>query len=89
MVTKDQNEILLKREAGDKTKFVGIEGEISSHNLLQILDDDLFICYKIKHLFVVKHSCEKYTDEDESYRKMLDLSYPTDQEWEQLVKFVQ
>jgi len=58
----------LKREARDKTNFVGIKGKISGQNLLQMLVDDLFIYYEIKLLFIVKPSYEKYTDADESYR---------------------
>lgn len=67
MVIEDQYEILLKREEGDTTNFVGIKGEISGQNLLQMFVDEFFIYYAIKHLFIVKPSCENY-DADESQR---------------------
>ena len=68
MVIEDQYERLLKRKARERKKFVGIKGEISNQNPLQMSFDDLFICYKIKHLFIVKPSFEKNIDADESYR---------------------
>ena len=72
----------------DKSKFVWIKVELSGQNLLQILVDDIFICYVIKYLFIYKPSFERYTKVDEAFKKIIYLEYPNDEKWEKLVKLV-
>lgn len=61
-----------------KARFEGIKGHLRGEEILESLDFDLIIKHKIKHIFVNKPTFEKYTEVDEVYRKLVNLSIPSE-----------
>ena len=51
---------------------------------LEALEFDLAIKHEIKHIFINKQTFEKYIEVDEVYRKLINISIPSDERWDQL-----
>jgi hypothetical protein len=59
--------------AKDGSKFVGIQGSITSKDFLETLQLDLSIQHEIKHIFITKPTFSKYTEMDEIYKRFPSL----------------
>jgi hypothetical protein len=75
--------------AKDSSKFVGIQGSITSKSFLETLQLDLSIQHEIKHIFITKPTFSKYTEMDEIYRKLLKVSIPGKKRWEDLCSLLE
>lgn len=53
------------------------------------MEFDLIIKHEIKYIFINKTTFEKYMEVDEVYRKLLNLSIPGDERWDQLCDTIQ
>ena len=74
--------------AVDRTKFAGIKGHITRRAFLEALEFDLTILQEIKHLFSTKPNLERYTEVDETFRKMVNVKIPSEQRWDQLCEAI-
>jgi hypothetical protein len=70
--------------AKDSSKFAGIQGSITSKYFLETLQFDLNIHHEIKHIFITKPTFSKYTEMDEIYRKLLNISIRGKKRWEDI-----
>lgn len=76
LVQLDDYQQKLYSIAKDKSKFSTIKGTITRKDFMEGLKFDLLIKHEIKHLFVIKPTFQKYTEVDETYRKLIKLSTP-------------
>jgi len=49
--------------------------------LYDTLENLFFLEHEVKHLFVTKTNFSKYTEVDETYRKMLKVKFPENEWW--------
>ena len=70
--------------AVDRTKFVGVKGNIIGRDFLEALDFDLTILHEIKHLFLTKPNFKRYIEVDETFRKMVNVEIPSEERWDKL-----
>jgi hypothetical protein len=70
--------------AKDSSKFSGIQGSITGKEFLETLQLDLSIQHEIKYIFITKPTFAKYTEMDEVYRRLLKVTIPSQQRWEDL-----
>jgi hypothetical protein len=70
--------------AKDGSKFVGIQGSITGKDFLETLELDLSIQHEIKYIFITKPTFAKYTEIDETYKRLLKVSIPSQKRWEDL-----
>jgi hypothetical protein len=70
--------------AKDGSKFAGIQGSITGKDFLETLQLDLSIQHEIKYIFITKPTFSKYTEMDETYRRLLKVSIPSQKRWEDL-----
>lgn len=75
--------------ATDKTIFAGIKGHLTGKEILEALDFDSIIKHEIKHIFVNKPTFEKYTEVDEVYRKLVNLSMSSEDRWDHLCEIIE
>jgi hypothetical protein len=68
----------------DSAKFAGIQSNITGRAFMEALQLDISIQHEIKHIFVVKPTFSKYTDMDEVYRRLLKITVPGHNRWEEL-----
>jgi hypothetical protein len=68
----------------DGSKFAGIQGSITSQAFLESLRLDLSIQHEIKYIFTTKPTFFKYTEMDETYKRLLKVSIPSQKRWEDL-----
>jgi hypothetical protein len=66
------------------SKFAGIQGSITGKAFLETLQLNLSIQHEIKHIFITKPTFAKYTEMDETYKKLLKVSIPSQKRWEDL-----
>jgi len=74
--------------ATDKSIFSKIKGTITSKAFMEGLIYDLFIKHEINHLFLVKPTFQKYTEVDETFRKLVKYTIPDEERWEELRKLM-
>jgi hypothetical protein len=74
--------------AKDGSKFAGIQGSITGKAFLETLQLDLSIQHEIKYLFITKPTFAKYTETDEVYRRLLKVTIPSQQRWEDLCDLI-
>jgi hypothetical protein len=74
--------------AKDGSKFAGIQGSITGKAFLETLILDLSIQHEIKYLFITKPTFAKYTETDEVYRRLLKVTIPSQQRWEDLCDLI-
>ena len=72
----------------DNSKFSWVKGSITGKYFLEALDFDLIIKHEIKHIFINKRTFEKYTKVDETYRKLIKLSIPSEDRWDKLCELL-
>jgi hypothetical protein len=75
--------------AKDSSKFSGIQGNITGKAFLETLHHDLSIQHEIKYIFLIKLTFAKYTDMDEVYRRLLKVTIPSTQRWDELCELTE
>jgi hypothetical protein len=75
--------------AKDSSKFVGIQGSITSKAFLDALQWNMSIQHEIRYIFVTKPTFAKYTEMDEVYRRLLKVSVPSHLRWEELYDLIE
>ena len=70
--------------AKDGSKFARIQGRITGKDFLETLQLDLSIQHEIKYIFITNTTFSKYTKMDETYRRLLKVSIPSQKRWEDL-----
>jgi hypothetical protein len=75
--------------AKDGSKFAGIEGIITGKFFLETLQLDLSIHHEIKHIFITNTTFSKYTEMHEIYRKLLKITIPSKNRWEDLCSLLE
>lgn len=75
--------------ATDKAKFAGIKGHLVGKAFLEALNFDLIIKHVIKHIFFNKPIFEKYTEVDEVFRKLINLSIPCQDRWDHFCEIIE
>jgi hypothetical protein len=70
--------------AKDSSKFSGIHGSITGKAFLETLHHDLNIHHEIKYIFLTKTTFAKYIDMDEIYCRLLKVTIPGTQRWDEL-----
>jgi hypothetical protein len=70
----------------DTSKFRGITGMLKGQIIVDLLDEDFFLLWKLRNLFVITPTYERYTEVDISYKKMMTFKYPTKQDWDRLIQ---
>jgi hypothetical protein len=73
----------------DGSKFAGIQGSITGKAFLETLQLDLSIQHEIKYIFITKPTFAKYTEMDETYRRLLKVSIPSQKRWEYLCALIE
>jgi hypothetical protein len=73
----------------DGSKFAGIQGSIIGKAFLENLQLDLSIQHDIKYIFITKPTFSKYTEMDETYKKLLKVSIPSQKRWEDLCSLLE
>lgn len=56
---------------------------------LESLEYDLTILHEIKHLFLAKPNFERYTEVDETLKKMVNVEIPSEQKWDHLCETIE
>ena len=59
------------------------QGSPSGKVVLQYFVKLFLLENEIKHMFIVKPNFSKYTEADESYRKLKNMKIPTDEQWQE------
>jgi hypothetical protein len=75
--------------AKDSSKFGGIQRSITGKDFLETLQLDLSIQHEIKHIFITKYTFDNYTEMDEIYRKLLNISIPGKKRREDLCELLE
>jgi hypothetical protein len=75
--------------AKDNSKFSGIQGSIIGKAFLETLQLDLNIQHEIKYIFITKPTFAKYTEMDEIYCRLLKVTIPNQQRWEELCELIE
>ena len=75
--------------AKDSSKFSRIQGSITGKAFLETLQLDLNIQHKIKYIFITRPTFAKYTEMDEIYRRLLKVTIPNQQRWEELCTLIE
>jgi hypothetical protein len=75
--------------AKDSSKFSGIQGSITGKAFLETLQPDLNIQHEIKYIFLTKPTFAKYTEMDEIYRRLLKVTIPGTQRWDELCELIE
>lgn len=57
--------------------------------MLEALYFDLTIKHEIKHIFVHNTTFEKFTEVDEVYRKLVNISIPSEEKWDYLCEVIE
>jgi hypothetical protein len=73
----------------DGSKFAGIQGSITGKVLLETLQLDLSIQHEIKNIFITKPTFVKYTEMDETYKRLFKVSIPSQRRWEDLCSLLE
>jgi hypothetical protein len=71
------------------SKFIGIQGRINGKDFLETLQLDLSIQHEIKYIFLTNPTFSKYIEMDEIYRKLLNISIPSQKRWEYLCSLLE
>jgi hypothetical protein len=66
----------------DSSKFVGIQGSITSKAFMDALQLDISIQHEIRYIFLTKPTFSKYTEMDEVYWTVLKVTVPSNHRWE-------
>jgi len=74
----------LREVTTSATIVSNIKGTTTPSLVLNALRDTFFILIEVKHIFLVKPTFTKYTEMDEVYRRVINLSIPNENFWEQL-----
>ena len=56
---------------------------------METLQPDLSIQHEIKYIFITKPTFAKYTEMDEIYRRLLKVTIPSQQRWEDLCNLIE
>jgi len=75
--------------AKDSSKFLEIQGIMTGKAFLETLQLDLNIHHEIKYIFITKPTFAKYTKMDEIYQRLLKVTIPSQQRWEELCTFIE
>jgi hypothetical protein len=75
--------------AKDSSKFSGIQSSITGKAFLETLQLDLNIQHEIKYIFITNPTFAKYTEMDEIYRRLLNVTIPNQQRWEELCTLIE
>jgi hypothetical protein len=75
--------------AKDSSKFSGIQGSITGKAFLETLQHDLSIQHEIKYIFLIKPTFAKYTKMDEVYHRLLKVTIPSTQRWDELCELIE
>jgi hypothetical protein len=71
------------------SKFLGIQGNITCKEFLETMHLDLSIQHEIKYIFITKPTFAKYTEMDEIYFRLLKVTIPNQQRWEELCELIE
>jgi len=75
--------------AKDSSKFSRIQGSITGKAFLETLQHDLNIQHEIKYIFLINQTFSKYTEMDEVYRRLLKVTIPSTQRWDELCELIE
>ena len=75
--------------AKDSSKFLGIQGNITSKAFLDALQLDISIQHEIRYIFIIKPTFAKYTEMDEVYQRLLKVNVPSHLRWEELCDLIE
>ena len=70
--------------ARDQVNTSSMKGMPIGKVLYQTFENLFYLQHEVKHLFVNKPTFAKYTEEDEIYRKMINIQLPDAETWEKL-----
>jgi hypothetical protein len=73
----------------DGSKFIRIQRSITDKAFLENLQLDLRIQNEIKYIFITRPNFFKYTEMDETYRRLLKVSIPSQNIWEFLCDLIE
>ena len=59
------------------------QGSPTGKVILEYFQNLLFLQNEIKHIFIVKPNFAKYTEEDESYKKLKNMKIPSRKQWQE------
>jgi hypothetical protein len=75
--------------AKDSSKFSGIKGSITGKEFLETLQLDLNIQHQIKYIFITRPTFSKYIEMNEIYRRLIKVTIPSQQRWEELCTLIE
>jgi hypothetical protein len=75
--------------AKDSSKFSGIQGSIKGKAFLEFFQSNISIQHEIQYIFIIKPTFSKYTEMDEVYRRLLNVSVPSNLRWEELCNLIE
>jgi hypothetical protein len=59
----------------DTNKFGGITEMLKCPIIVDLLDEDFFLLWKLGNLFVIIPTCERYIEVDIGYNEMMNFKY--------------
>ena len=87
MVQKDY-EKRIRAHAKEQVKKPLPRGSPSGKVVLQYFENLFFLQNEIKHIFIVKPKFSKYTEVDESYRKLKNMRIPSAEQWQEFTDLI-
>ena len=87
MVQKDYDQ-KIRAYAKEQVNKPLPQGSPSGKVVLQYFENLFFLQNEIKHIFIVKPNFSKYTEADESYRKLKNMKIPTAEQWQELTNLM-
>jgi hypothetical protein len=75
--------------AKDSSNFSRIQVSIIGKSFLETLQLDLSIQHEIMYIFITKPTFTKYTEMDEVYRRLLKVTIPSQQRWEDMCSLIE
>ena len=83
LMTQKDYDNKIRAHAKEQAKKPLPQGSPSGKVLLGHFENLFFLQHEIKHMFMVKPNFSKYTEVDESCRKLRSMNIPTPEKWQE------
>jgi hypothetical protein len=81
-----RNNLFIIRESEEN--FKGMVDNLRGQTIVDLLIDDFYLLWKIKNLFSIPPTYEKYIELDIAYRKMKSFNYPSSETWNLIIQLL-
>jgi len=88
LITQEDYVLKMKEVEKSSIRFSDIKGNMIARAFLETMGNDFFIQNEVKHVLTVKPMFAKYTEVDEIYRRVINLTIPDEKRWEELCQLL-